>query len=239
MAQEQDLFGGEPVIQFESELDRRNFLKAAKVVGFGASLAFVAAACSKKTATSGSAPAALSSASSSTSGSPSASPSASGSAAADVPILNYALTLEHLEANFYTQGAVPALFSGRALSIVQAIKAHEEAHVASLTSAIQAAGGTPAAAPTFVFPAGTFTDRTQFLKTASTFEELWVNAYHGQVAAIRTPAILGAAASIAGVESRHASVIAALIGGNPFPAPIESAKDMATVLAAAKPFIQS
>ncbi len=235
MAQDQDLFGGEPVIQFESELDRRKFLKAAKVVGFGASLAFVAAACSKKTATSGSAPAA----SSSTSGSPSASPSASGSAAADVPILNYALTLEHLEANFYTQGAVPALFSGRELSIVQAIKAHEEAHVASLTSAIRAAGGTPAAAPKFVFPAGTFTDRTQFLKTASTFEELGVNAYHGQVAAIQTPAILGAAASIAGVESRHASVIASLIGGNPFPAPIESAKDMATVLAAAKPFIQS
>jgi hypothetical protein len=48
MAEERDLFGGEPVIQFESELDRRNFLKAAKVVGFGASLAFVAAACSKR-----------------------------------------------------------------------------------------------------------------------------------------------------------------------------------------------
>jgi hypothetical protein len=237
MAEEQDLFGGEPVIQFESELDRRNFLKAAKVVGFGASLAFVAAACSKKTATSGSAPA-PSSTSSSPSGSPSASPSASGSAAADVPILNYALALEQLEANFYTQGAVPALFSGRELAIVQAIKAHEEAHVASLTSAIQAAGGTPAAAPKFVFPAGTFTDRTQFLKTASTFEELGVNAYHGQVTAIQTPAILGAAASIAGVESRHASVIATLVGGKPFPAPIESTKDMATVLAAAKPFIQ-
>jgi hypothetical protein len=232
MAEEHDLFGGEPVIQFESELDRRNFLKAAKVVGFGTSLAFVAAACSKKTATSGASP------SSSSSPSTSASPSASGSAAADVPILSYALTLEQLEANFYTQGAVPALFSGRELAIVQAIKAHEEAHVATLTSAIQSAGGTPAATPKFVFPAGTFTDRTQFLKTASTFEELGVNAYHGQVTAIQTPAILGAAASIAGVESRHAAVIATLIGGKPFPAPIESTKDMATVLAAAKPFIQ-
>jgi len=90
-----------------------------------------------------------------------------------------------------------------------------------------------------VYPDGTFTSRATFLKTASTFEELGVNAYHGQVTAIQSPAILGAAASIAGVESRHAAVIASLIGGKPFPAPLESAKDMASVLAAAKPFIQS
>jgi Ferritin-like domain len=203
------------------------------VVGFGASLAFVAAACSKKTTTSGASGPASASASAA------ASPSASGSAAADLPILSYALTLEQLEANFYTQGAVPALLSGRELAIAQAIKAHELAHVASLSSAIQAAGGTPAAAPTFVFPAGTFTDRAQFLKTASTFEELGVAAYHGQVAVIKTPAILGAAASIAGVESRHAAILATLNAGTPFPAPIESRKDMATVLAAAKPFIKS
>ena len=41
--------------------------------------------------------------------------------------------------------------------------------MASLTSAIKAAGGTPAAAPTFVFPAGTFTDKAQFLPDISRF----------------------------------------------------------------------
>jgi rubrerythrin len=158
---------------------------------------------------------------------------------ADLPILSYALTLEQLESNFYTQGATPSLFSGRELQIIQAIKAHEDAHVATLTSTIQKLGGTPAAAPTFVYPAGTFTSQATFLKTASTFEELGVSAYHGQITAIQSPAILGAAASIAGVESRHAAILASLIGGRPFPAPVESPKDMATVLAAAKPFIKS
>ena len=69
------------------------------------------------------------------------------------------------------------------------------------------------------------------------FEELGVTAYHGQVPLIKSGDVLGAAASIAGVESRHAAVIATLIGGNPFPNQIEKHADMATILAAVKPLI--
>ena len=54
---------------------------------------------------------------------------------------------------------------------------------------------------------------------------------------LENPDLLAAAASIAGVESRHAAVLAGMMGGNPFPAPIEAHKTMADVLAAAKPFI--
>lgn len=77
------------------------------------------------------------------------------------------------------------------------------------------------------------------MKTASTFEELGVTAYHGQVTEIQNPTILGAAASIAGVESRHAAILATMIGGKPFPAPVEGTKTMGEVLEAAKPFIKS
>lgn len=227
--EEQDLFGGEPVIKFESELDRRNFLKTAKVVGFGASLAFVAAACSKKASTAGSTP----------TGAASAAASASAGPNPDLPILNYALTLEYLEANFYKQGLAGNIMTGRTLALVTPIEAHEQAHVATLTATIQKLGGTPVASPTFVYPTGTFTSEATFLKTASTFEELGVTAYQGQVTLIQTPAILGAAASIAGVESRHAAILASLIAGNPFPAPVEAHNPMSTVLADVKPYLGS
>jgi hypothetical protein len=66
-----------------------------------------------------------------------------------------------------------------------------------------------------------------------------VTAYHGQVPLIESPDVLKAAASIAGVESRHAAILADLMGGNPFPAPFEASMTMEEVLAAAAPFIQS
>lgn len=91
----------------------------------------------------------------------------------------------------------------------------------------------------FMFPEATFTDRDMFLTAASMFEELGVTAYHGQVPLIQSAEILGAAASIAGVESRHAAVIADLLGGDPFPAPFEASMSMDEVLAAAGQFIQS
>ncbi len=54
---------------------------------------------------------------------------------------------------------------------------------------------------------------------------------------MKNPDLLAAAASIAGVESRHAAIIAQITGGNPFPAPIEANLGMGPVLEAAMPFI--
>jgi hypothetical protein len=51
--------------------------------------------------------------------------------------------------------------------------------------------------------------------------------------------VLGTAASIAGVESRHAAVVADLMGGNPFPAAFENNLPMEDVLEAAGQFIES
>lgn len=206
------LFGGQPVIAFDSEVDRRRFLTGAAIVGVGSTLAVWK----------WNDPTALAQA---------------GGGASDLEILNYALTLEYLEADFYAQGIAGGILQGRELELVDPIAQHEAEHVTGLTDTINQLGGTPAVKPQFTFPEGLFTDRDEFLKNASVFEELGVTAYHGQVTAIESKDILAAAASIAGVESRHAAVIADLIGGNPFPAPVEATRTMEEVLAAAQPFL--
>jgi hypothetical protein len=130
------------------------------------------------------------------------------------------------------------LLSGRELELVTPIAEHEAAHVAAVTDTIKALGGKPVAKPKLKFPSSTFKNREKFLGTASVFEELGVKAYHGQVPLVKSVDILAAAASIAGVESRHAAILADLTGGNPFPQPIEANLPMKAVLKAAMPFIK-
>lgn len=233
MGRQDQLFDGEPVIEFQSAKDRRQFLKYAGMVGVGGTLAFTGVACGGDEETP---PGGAGTESEDPSEEPSKEPSVP---EGDIDILNYALTLEFLEADFYQQGIDSGVLKGRELDLITPIAEHEAAHVAALTSTISELGAEPVAKPNFKYPAATFKDRAAFLKTASTFEELGVKAYHGQVTMVKTPEILGAAASIAGVESRHAAVLAKLLGGNPFPAPVEGTLSMDEVLKAATPFIKS
>lgn len=233
MGEKDQLFDGQPVIEFQSAKDRRQFLKYAGMVGVGGTLALTGVACAEDETT-------PSGGNSQSDDEPSEAPSKEPSVPqGDLDILNYALTLEFLEADFYKQGVDSGVLKGRELDLVKPIAEHEAAHVAALTSTISDLGGEPVAKPNFKYPAPTFKDKAAFLKTASTFEELGVKAYHGQVTMVQTPEILGAAASIAGVESRHAAVLAKLVGGNPFPAPVEGTLSMDEVLKAATPFIKS
>lgn len=202
------LFDGKPAITFKDEEARRSFVKTAAIIGVGSTLVAATRSDPKAFANTN-----------------------------DLEILNYALTLEYLEADFYTQGISEGVVSGRELELITPIRDHETAHVKAVTDTINALGGKPVAKPEFTYPEGTFTDKTKFLTTASTFEELGVTAYHGQVPRVQDGDILAAAASIAGVESRHAAVIADLLGKNPFPSPFEKTMTMDQVLAAAKPFI--
>ncbi len=208
------LFDGKPVLQFSTATDRRSFLKYAGLVGVGASL--VAGGILDAPYAAANAPAV---------------------AKGDLDILNYALTLEYVESDFYATGLAKGFLSGRELELITPIGDHEKQHVTAVTSTIKSLGGTPVAKPKITYPAGTFDNKTNFLATASVFEELGVTAYHGQVPLIKSGDILGAAASIAGVESRHAAIIASLIGGDPFPNQIEKHNTMATVLAAVKPLL--
>ncbi len=211
----QELFDGMPVMAFDQESDRRNFLKWAGIVGVGTGLAVAGVGIGGRQL------------------------AEAQSDEQDLEILNYALTLEYLEAEFYKQGLAGTTLSGRERDLIAPILEHENAHVSSLTATIKKLKGTPVASPKFKFPEGTFTDKAKFLATAVTFEELGVNAYHGQVTLVKEVAILAAAASIAGVESRHAAILQDLTGGDPFPAPVETTKTKEQVLAAATPFIDA
>jgi rubrerythrin len=224
----QEPFHDEPVIEFADEPSRRSFLKYAALVGVGGSLvAGGVTAFADSPSPSGS-----------PSPAPSGSPAAAGSAfgTGDMGILNYALTLEYLEADFYAQGVAKS-FLGDNQKYLAPIAQHEAAHVQALTATITKLGGTPAAKPTFKYPDGTFTDPATFLKTAVTFEETGVKAYQGQVPLIKDGAILGAAASIAGVESRHASVLNLILKQKPVPSPVEAHASMDEIVAAIKPFL--
>jgi hypothetical protein len=141
-------------------------------------------------------------------------------------VLNYALTLEYLESEFYMKGlAVPGLIpSGAAYSAIKTIGDHEAAHVKFLQTAISASGGTPVAKPTFDLTAGgafanVFSDYATFLAVAQTFEDTGVRAYKGQAANPNLMAnndVLTAALNIHSVEARHASHIRKMRKANGF-----------------------
>jgi len=127
-------------------------------------------------------------------------------------VLNFALTLEYLEAEFYAQATASAsLIPDGEKQGFSKIAVDEAAHVAFLKSAITAAGGTPVAKPTFDFTAkGTFPDVMSnfqtFLAVSQAFEDTGVRAYKGQAAALKSnKSVLTAALNIHSVEARHAS----------------------------------
>ena len=128
--------------------------------------------------------------------------------------LNFALTLEYLEANFYIKAVASGIIpSGDALNSLTVIRDHENEHVTFLKTAITAAGGTPVSftASNFDFTAkGTFpnvfSDYGTLLAVAQTFEDTGVRAYKGQAPnLISNNDYLTAALQIHSVEARHAA----------------------------------
>lgn len=152
----------------------------------------------------------------------------------DLKIVNYALTLEYLEADFYDKVVASGLFKGAQLSLIKAIQSHEHAHVAALKGTA-AKLGTPAAKPKTTFP---LKDAASVVALAATVENLGAAAYLGQAANIKSKEILAAAISIHSVEARHAAALNILLGKSPTPDGAFAAPlTMAQVLPKVKPFI--
>lgn len=130
----------------------------------------------------------------------------------DIDVLNYALTLEYLEAAFYQQGNAAGVVSDATeQGYLAQIQKDEEAHVAAITATVKKLGGTPAAKPMVNF-GDAFTNRDKFLTTSHTFENVGVGAYLGAAGFIKNKDVLAAAASIFGVEARHAALVGNLLG---------------------------
>lgn len=124
-------------------------------------------------------------------------------------VLNFALTLEYLEAEFYTKG-VPVHGSQAGAAGLATIRNDENNHVTFLKSVL---GTNAVPKPTFDFTAkGALPDPFNaanydvFLALAQAFEDTGVRAYKGQAPfAMSNKTVLAAALNIHSVEARHAS----------------------------------
>ena len=157
----------------------------------------------------------------------------------DVDILNFALTLEYLEAAFYNQALRQVGdLSGDVRSLATEIRDNEVAHVGALAETIERLGGEPVKAPEVDF-GNAFANQKAFLELAQTFEDTGVSAYNGAAPAIESAEVLGAAGSIVQVEARHAAAIRSLNGNPISDGGFDRSLDMAAVLEAVKPFVKA
>lgn len=178
--------------------------------------------------------------------------SSTGTSTGDVGVLNFALSLELLEANFYTQGLkqfssvdfangafaanLGTTINGDVYAFLSLIRDHENNHVHQITNLITSMGGVPVAACNYFFTA---TSADQFIATAMTLENTGVSAYDGSVNLISSASVKTAAAQIATVEGRHAAYLNLLNGQSPFPAAFDSAQSQTQIQQAITPFVSS
>ena len=152
----------------------------------------------------------------------------------DIAILNFALTLEYLEAEFYNQAVANINFTDIKLrSFALNTQMHENEHVKFLRAVIPKLGGKAVAKPTFNF-GDTVTNVDKFRATAIVLEDTGVKAYTGQAAKISLPAVIGPAASILAVEAQHSAWIRSISGQNPAPNSFATGWSAETVLKAVK-----
>ncbi len=149
-----------------------------------------------------------------------------GIAKSDFQILNYALTLEHLEATFYRMASRPS--NAQIARYIDVVAANEQTHVDALTKVIQNAGGTPVQEAKYTFPSFS-------LPFAIILENTGVHAYLGAAPLVKSSALLLTAASIVTVEARHAAAWMTLNKQNPTLGAFDTGLSMAAVVNAVTP----
>jgi rubrerythrin len=138
-----------------------------------------------------------------------------GSTGGDIEILNYALTLEYLEADFYDQVVRSGVVKDRKVAdLAKRIGEAEQAHVGALEVAVRGLGGKTATQPKTAFEDVLAGGPKKVLEAAAMVENLGAAAYLGQAGRIQDKKILAAALSIHSVEARHAAAINALVGND-------------------------
>jgi rubrerythrin len=158
-----------------------------------------------------------------------------------VDILNFALTLEYLEDEFYrTALAQSGLIPGQFSDVFYTISRHESEHVSTLSGAL---GGAAVGKPQFDFTArgrypDVFRNFGTFALLSQTFEETGVAAYKGQAPRLTGGGdLLTTALRIHSVEARHAAEVRRVRGVAPWNGAFDRPLSKAQVLAAVSPFI--
>ena len=157
-------------------------------------------------------------------------------------VLNYALTLEYLEDEFYAKGLGAAgLIPADRRVIFDQVSKHEKSHVAFLKSVITSLSATPVSKPTFDFTAkgaypDVFSNYQTFLALSQAFEDTGVRAYKGRAGElVGNKTVLTAALQIHSVEARHAAMVRSLraekgwiTGNTGLPAAVYAGEDNVT-----------
>jgi len=161
----------------------------------------------------------------------------------DLDVLNFALTLEQLEATLYNAlvgdsanlgtglaktGSAGLIKNPTYLKYVSVFREHENQHVTALTAAIKGAGGTPVT-PKAKYNFPTITDEAGAMAAMAMVEEVGVGAYQGAAGFIKDKGILTTAVSIHGVEAEHCASVHQLLGLDP----LGNSKSSPSVLAGA------
>ncbi|KAF2735456.1 hypothetical protein EJ04DRAFT_194387 [Polyplosphaeria fusca] len=164
----------------------------------------------------------------------------------DVDILQFALTAEHLESEFYKQGFAkfPAAdfqalgLSDAQIKSLQNVGQTEATHVSTLLGVISGAGAQPVQPCEYNFDAA-FADAKTMVATARILEAVGVSAYLGAAPLVSSKDVLTAAATIVTVEARHQAFIRVASGAEAVPAAFDTPLGPKAVFTLAAQFIKS
>ena len=158
-------------------------------------------------------------------------------ATGDLDVLNFALTLEQMESNFYDQALRRAPLDRETRDLTEEIAKNEGEHAAALKSVIESLGGKPVRPPKVDF-GGTFSSQDKYLAVAQKFEDGGVAAYNGAGPRLESKEALLAAGTIVQTEARQAALVRMLRNEKPAPQAFDEAFDQPKIRRIVSPYIE-
>ncbi|MBV9819848.1 MAG: ferritin-like domain-containing protein [Solirubrobacterales bacterium] len=150
----------------------------------------------------------------------------------DRQVLEFALTLERLQTEFYAQALAAGKLTGETRQFAQIVGREERAHLSYVERAL---GTGPQKPATYDF-ARYLTGNDAFIGGAMTLEQIGLAAYNGQAGNVSPPILAGAARMIS-VEARHVAWARGLAGQEPAPDATDTPLSAEAATQAIQPFL--